>query len=212
MTSTQITTWLLIAQATITFLISVRAFIQYRKTRGDVFFILGMALGIIAVVGIIGIIGDNYFASQFSTKWLRYTAQIVSYTFIFLCSVRSSEEYMQSLRQWQWLFTFLLLAMLLATPWLTPLLPQLGNPLVEAPVSFMRGVICFVIFLNYAIIFMRKETRFSLLMGLAFLLISFGILITTPWYFDKLSVLYLYIGDGTRTGGLVLLLAAFLFG
>jgi hypothetical protein len=99
-----------------------------------------------------------------------------------------------------------LLVMLL----LTLQLPPLSNPTVEASVSFLRSVICFAICLNYATIFMQKETRFSFLMSLAFLLISFGIAVTTPWYFEQARVLYLYVGDGMRTTGLVTLFVAFL--
>ena len=207
MTSTQITNILLIAQASIAFLIALRAFGRYLRSHNDLLFVLGTSMGIIALVGIIGLIGDNYFAGKFSTKWFRYTAQVVSYSFIFLCSLRSSANYMHLVRRWQLICIGLLLVMLC----LTPLLPQLSSPLIEAPVSFLRAVICFAICLSYASIFMQKETRFSLLMSLAFLLISFGIAVTTPWYFEKASVLYLYVGDGMRTTGLMVLLLTFFF-
>ncbi len=206
MTSTEITSLILIAQATVTLLISLRAFSLYSWTRKDLLFILGVSMGTIAVVGVIGLIGDNYFAGKFSTKWFRYTAQIVSYTFIFLCAIRSSEKYLRRLKRWQLFFTVLLLAMLL----LTPLVPQLSNPLVESSVSFLRAVICFAIGLTYASFFIGKETRFSFLMSLAFLLIAFGIAITTPWYFMKTDLLYLYVGDGMRTIGLFVLLLTYL--
>lgn len=206
MTSTEITSLILIAQATVTLLISLRAFSLYSWTRKDLLFILGVSMGTIAVVGVIGLIGDNYFAGKFSTKWFRYTAQIVSYTFIFLCAIRSSQEYLRRLKRWQLLFTALLLVMLL----LTPLVPQLANPLVESSVSFLRAVICFAICLTYVSFFIQKETYFSFLMSLAFLLIAFGIAITTPWYFATTTLLYLYIGDSMRTVGLVVLFITYL--
>lgn len=206
MTSTEITSLLLIAQATITLLISLRAFSLYSWTRKNLLFILGVSMGTIAVVGVIGLIGDNYFAGKFSTKWFRYTAQIISYTFIFLCAIRSSEKYLGWLKRWQLFFTVLLVVMLL----LTPFSPQLSNPLVESSVSFLRAVICFAIFLTYVSFFMQKEARFSFLMSLAFLLIAFGIAITTPWYFAQTALLYLYVGDGMRTAGLFVLLITYL--
>jgi hypothetical protein len=208
MTSTEITNLLLIAQASISFLIALRAFNRYSRSHNDVLFILGMAMGIIAIVGVIGLIGDNYFTGRFSTKWFRYAAQVVSYAFILLCSLRGTANYMRLVKRWQMVWAALLLVLL----FLTPLLPQLSNPTVEASVSFLRAVICFAICLNYATIFMQKETRFSLLMGLAFLLISFGIAVTTPWYFEQAKVLYLYVGDSMRTTGLVVLFVAFLVG
>lgn len=201
MTSTEITSLLLIAQATITLLISLRAFSLYSWTHNELLFVLGTSMGIIAVVGVIGLIGDNYFASSFSTKWFRYTAQIMSYSFIFLCALNSSEKFLEQVKWWQ-LFSLVPLAIMLL---LTPLVPQFSSPPVEASVSFLRGVICFAIFLTYVSLFMKKETRFSFLMALAFLLISFGIATTTPWYFDKATVLYLYTGDTMRTIGLLVL-------
>jgi hypothetical protein len=208
MTPTEITSLLLIGQASITFLIALRAFFLYARVRSDLLFILAVSMSTIAFVGVIGLVGDNYFAHSFSTKWFRYTAQIVSYTFVFLCSLRSSEEYLHQVKQWLLVFIALLMVML----FLTPLLPQLANPTLEASVSSLRSVISFAICLSYAIIFMDKQTRFSFLMALAFLLITFGIAITAPWYFQQTLVLYLYVGDTMRTIGLITLLLAFLFG
>lgn len=208
MTSTEITTLLLLAQATITFLISLRAFFQYFRTRHDLHFILGVSMGIIALVGVIGIVGDNYFASLFSTKWFRYTAQIVSYSFILLASLRTSESYLRGVARWELAFGGLLIVALL----LTPLTPQLADARVEANVSLLRGVICFIICLNYTRFFLQKGARFSFLMAVAFLLIAVGIAITTPWYFEKTQLLYLYVGDITRTSGLLLMLLTFFWG
>jgi hypothetical protein len=208
MTSTEITTLLLIAQATITFFISVRAFSQYFKMRHDLHLILGVALGTISVVGVIGIIGDNYFASSFNTKWFRYTAQIVSYTFILLACLRTSENYLHRVAQWELIFVALLVVAL----FLVPLTPHFVNARVEALVSLLRGVICFVICVNYIRFFLQKGARFSFLMGLAFLLISVGIAITTPWYFQQTQLVYLYVGDTTRTAGLLIMLLTFLLG
>jgi hypothetical protein len=207
-TSTEITTLLLIAQASITFLISFRAFFSYFKTRHDLHFILGLAMGIIAIVGVIGIIGDNYLASSFSTKWFRYAAQIVSYTFIFLASLNTSGSYLRRVVRWQLIFAALLLVAL----FLVPLTPQFANSTVEAAVSSLRGVICFIIFLNYMHFFLSKETRFSFLMALSFLLISAGILVTTPQYFIPTALIDLYIGDAIRIAGLLTLLVTFFVG
>lgn len=208
MTSTEITTLLLLGQATITFLISLRAFFYYSRTHHDLHLILGMAMVTIAVVGVIGIIGDNYFASSFSTKWFRYSAQIVSYSFILLASLRTSTGYLRHVVRWHVIFITLLVIALL----LTPLTPQFANPRVEAIVSLLRGVICFAIFITYTRFFFQKGTRFSFFMASAFLCIAIGIAITTPWYFQKTELLYLYIGDTIRTVGLLGLLFTFFIG
>jgi len=201
MTSTEITSLLLIAQAAITLLISIRAFALYSWTRKDLHFILGTSMGTIAVVGVVGLVGDNYFAHTFSTKLFRYAAQLVSYTFLLFCAIRSSEQFLRWIKRWQFFFIGLLLVMLAVTP----LLPSISSPLIDASTSFLRAIVCFAICLTYASLFMKKETRFSFLMALSFLLIAFGIAITTPWYFSPTTVLYLYIGDGMRTVGLLTL-------
>jgi hypothetical protein len=208
MTATELTTLLLVAQATMTFLISFRAFSQYVQTRHDLHLILGVAMGTIAVVGVIGIIGDNYFASSWSTKWFRYSAQVMSYSFIFLATLRTSMSYLRRVAQWELLFV----AFLIGTLFLIPLTTQWTNARVEAMVSLLRGVICFAICVNYTRFFLQKGTRFSFFMGLAFLLISVGIAITTPWYFQKTNLIYLSIGDITRTAGLLTMLLTFFLG
>ncbi|HEY0756966.1 MAG TPA: hypothetical protein VGD98_23645 [Ktedonobacteraceae bacterium] len=205
MTSTQITILLLVAQVAITFLIAFRAFARYFQTRHDLYLILGIAMGTIAIVGVVGIVGDNYFASSLNTKWFRYSAQVVSYTFIFLASLRASEGYLRRVVQWE----LICVALLAGALFLTPVTPALGNARVEALVSLSRGVICFIICLNYIRFFLQKGTRFSFLMGLAFFLISVGIAITTPWYFQQTKLLYLSIGDTTRTVGLFIMLLTF---
>jgi hypothetical protein len=167
-----------------------------------------VAMGIIAIVGVIGIIGDNYLAASVSTKWFRYSAQVVSYSFIFLATLRTSQGYLRRVAQWEMIFAALLVGAL----FLTPLTPQLTNARVEAVVSLLRGVICFIIFVNYTRFFLQKGARFSLLMGWAFLLIAVGIAITTPWYFEPTELIYLYVGDVTRTVGLLIMLLTFLLG
>ncbi len=68
------------------------------------------------------------------------------------------------------------------------------------------GVIAF--FLNYSIIFMDKETRFSFLMSLAFLFIAFGIWLYTMKFLVPHSLSFDYVGDSIRIVGLVTLLKA----
>src|SRR5579859_4283815 len=140
-TETQITTVLLIFQVAVTFLISVRAFYLYPKTRSPLLFIVGMSMGMITFVGIVGIVGDNYnatlFGGHFTTKWFRYLAQIVSYSFIFLSVLHTSERYLRHIRIWQWIFTLLLLAILCMIPFVPQI--QITNPSIEAIVSSLRA-------------------------------------------------------------------------
>jgi len=145
---------------------------------------------------------------SFNSLWFRYIGQTASYLFIFLISLRGSEQYIQRLKWWHLAVTALLLGLLV----LTPLIPISSDPKVLIILSGSRSVICFAIFLNYVGIFMNKRMRFSLLMGLAFLFITFGIWIYTMEFLLP-HVLYLdYIGDGIRILGLVILLVALFVG
>jgi hypothetical protein len=68
MNSKQITDILLAVQATITLLISLRAFYLYSRTRSDALFSIGLSMGVIALGGICGLIGDTLIkSSSFNT-------------------------------------------------------------------------------------------------------------------------------------------------
>ena len=64
MNSKQITDILLAIQATITLLISVRAFYLYSRTRSDALFSIGLSMGVIGLGGICGLIGDTNYHKQ----------------------------------------------------------------------------------------------------------------------------------------------------
>ncbi|GHO90481.1 hypothetical protein KSF_005290 [Reticulibacter mediterranei] len=200
---------LLVIQIIITLLISVQAFYHYVKTKGDILFSVGLSMSVIALGGITGLLEDTLLAnSTFNSLWFRYIGQTISYLFILLISLRGSEAYIQRLKWWHIGGTILLLALLV----FTPLIPVNSDPTILALLSGSRSAVCFAILLNYTAIFMNKRTRFSLLMGLAFLFITFGIWVYTMEFFLP-HLLYLdYVGDGIRILGLVILLAALFLG
>jgi hypothetical protein len=176
MNSKEVTDLLLAIQATITLLISLRAFFLYSRSRSEIVFSLGLSMGVIALGGVTGLIGDLLFkGNAFNTFWFRYIGQTVSYLFIFMSTLQGAERYMQRLKRWHLVATALLLVLLV----LTPLLPTNTNTMLTALLSGSRAVVCFIIFLNYIVIFYSKETRFSFLMSLAFLLITVGITVYT---------------------------------
>jgi len=73
-------------------------------------------------------------------------------------------------------------------------------------------VVCFVIFWRYVSLFFSKETRFSFLMGFAFFLITWGIVIYSLKFTMPNPLLLDYVGDSVRIAGLAILLAAFFLG
>jgi hypothetical protein len=206
--STQVTDLLLVIQVAITLFISLRAFSLYGKTEDDTLFTLGLSMGVIAFGGIIGLVSDLLLNGAFNTLWFRYTGQTVGYLFIFLSTLRGSEHYRLELKRWQMIATGALLGLLL----LTPLLPAHPDHITQAVLSGSRGLVCLIVFLHYVSIFFSKETRFSLLMCLAFFGITCGIIIYTLQFMLPDPLLLNYVGDSIRILGLATLLAAFFLG
>ena len=210
MNSKEITDLIIGFQALITLLVSLRAFNLFAKTRSDTLFIVGLAMAIIGLGGIAGILGDYVITSKsFNTFWFRYIGQIVSYLFIFFISLPHAERHMRALKWWNIAASTLLLALLIATPFVPPI-PGVG--LTEL-LSGARGVVCLAICFNYYFVMWgKKATRFSLLMCAAFLFIATGIGVYTIKFSVANPLPYDYAGDGTRALGLVLMLAAFFVG
>jgi len=206
--STQITDILLIIQAVITLFISLRAFSLYARTRDDMLFSLGLSMGVIALGGFVGLISDIFLAGAFNTFWFRYIGQTVGYLFIFLSTLRGSERYRRRLKGWHVFATGLLMVLLL----LTPVIPTHPSATVQTVLSGSRAVVCFVIFWRYVSLFFSKETRFSFLMGFAFFLITWGIVIYSLKFTMPNPLLLDYVGDSVRIAGLAILLAAFFLG
>jgi hypothetical protein len=209
MHSHELTDVLLVIQIIITLLISVRAFSHYFKTKSDILFSVGLSMSTIAVGGICGLLGDTLLAnSSFNTLWFRYIGQTVSYLFIFLIGLPHVERYIQHLKRWHVLITVLLLGLLVGASYI----PASSDPIVLTVLSGSRSIVCFAILLNYAAIFVTKQTRFSFLMGQAFLFITVGIWIYTMEFLLPHFVYLDYVGDSIRIVGLVILLVALFVG
>lgn len=210
MSSKEITDLIIGFQAIITLCISLRAFYLYSKTRSDTLFIVGLAMAVIGLGGIVGIIGDYVITSKaFNTFWFRYIGQIVSYLVIFFISLPRAERHMRALKWLNIIATVFLLAILV----LTPVLPPIPGAGLTEILSGARGLVCLAIFFNYYfVIYSMKGARFSFLMCAAFLLIATGIGIYTIKFSVTNPLPYDYAGDGTRAIGLILMLAAFFAG
>lgn len=186
--------------------ISLRAFSLYIRARTPRLFVLGLSMGMIALTAIASYIGDNVSTITFNVKWFQYIAQTVSFLFILLSLLGSSEDYQRKVVRWHILASLLLLLVLV----LTPILPEkFPSPaLTKTLLSGSRAVICFIIFLYYWVAFTTKETRFSLLMSGAFLLLSFGYWMAIPKYLGPGMEQVDQVGDIIRTCGILILLIA----
>jgi len=187
--------------------ISLRAFYLYTQSRSRRLFILSLSMGMISLTAIAGYAGDNITSISLNVDWFNYIGQTVSFSFILLSFFSESDSYLRSLMRWQIAASALLLILLFLAPVLPPEFPD--PAITKSILSGSRGLICFIIFFYYAIAFMDKETRFSLLMSAAFLLLCIGYAIIIPKYTTPNDVLD-RSGDIMRIAGLFFLLFAVL--
>jgi hypothetical protein len=187
--------------------ISLRAFYLYTQSRSRRLFILSLSMGMISLTAMAGYAGDNITSISLNVDWFNYIGQTVSFSFILLSFFSESDSYLRSLMRWQIAASALLLILLFLAPVLPPEFPD--PAITKSILSGSRGLICFIIFFYYAIAFMDKETRFSLLMSAAFLLLCIGYAIIIPKYTTPNDVLD-RSGDIMRIAGLVFLLFAVL--
>jgi hypothetical protein len=187
--------------------ISLRAFYLYTRSRSRRLFILSLSMGMISLTAVAGYAGDNITSISLNVDWFNYIGQTVSYLFILLSFFSESDSYLRNLIGWQIAASALLLILLFLAPVLPPEFPD--PAITKSILSGSRGLICFIIFFYYAIAFMDKETRFSLLMSAAFLLLCIGYSIIIPKYTTPNDVLD-RSGDIMRIAGLVFLLFAVL--
>ncbi len=188
-------------------LITLRAFyLCFQNVQGHNYrlFILGLAMGVIALTAIASFADDNIANLPLNVNWFKYIAQSVAFLFVCLSLINNSAMYLRRLMFWHIAISILLLVLL------SPLLPgAFPNPSVTKMIlGGSRSLVCFAIFFFYVTAFMRKETRFSLLMSGSFLLLATGYLLNMPKYLDAHLMLLDHIGDGVRISGLIILLVA----
>ncbi len=189
--------------------VSLQAFYLYTRVRNPRLFILGLSMGIISLTAADNLVA-NFITIPFNTYWFLYLGQTISFFFIWLSFFWSSEKHLQRLMHWHIFSSILTIIGLLV---LSPLFPPFPpDNVIRAIISGSRCIPCFGIFYCYMFAFMRKETRFSFLMGLAFLLLAFGPWFVIEKYFVANPDLYDYTGDITRLIGLFILLIAVLRG
>ena len=196
---------LAIVLALVTAAISIRAFVTYAHSHIPLVFLLGLAMGLLALTGLADFASSHLTTIQLNTDWFLYIGQAVSFLFLFLGLLSNAEGYQRQLMIWQILTSVVVLLLLI----LAPILPAVPLGTVKFVLSGMRCLLCFLIFFRYVSFFMSKESRFSLLMATSFLLLSFGYLIIVLQYSVQVPILFDNLGDVMRIGGLLLFLLAF---
>ena len=188
--------------------IAFRALFVFNQTRSPRLFMLGLSLGIIGLTALADLLSANLTGVTLNTDWFLYIGQAVSFLFILLSLINNDDAYLNRLMRLHVLISVVLIALLV----LSPTLPPFSNVAIKTILSGSRSVICFGIFFSYISAFMSKQTRFSLLMSAAFMLIAFGYLMIAQQYFVNNANLFDNIGDITRMIGLFVLLLAVIGG
>ena len=190
-------------------LIAIRAFYMYSLSRSDVLFILGFAMSSIAVAVLMSNIGDAHLV-PYNTQWARYMCSSSAALFIFLSSLVKSHEQLGQLKRAQIIFAALCVVVIL----LTPVLPPFASPLIPVTLNNIRTLIYGAALIRYAYLYIKKESRFSLIMSLGFLLLVTGYILITPQLLQPstTNATLNIIGSFVRIIGYSLLLVAYSFG
>src|SRR2546427_8613368 len=191
---------------TTTGIITLRAGYLYVQMRNLRLLILSVAMGIISLTAVGDFASTKITSVTLNTDWFLYLGQAISYLFIFLSLLNTNKSYLRILVAGQLVCSAAALLLLI----FAPTLPDVPNIALRAVMSGSRCVFCLLIFFTYTSAFIRKETRFSLLMAVAFLLLSIGYGVLLQQYFVPLPDLFDSIGDLIRMGGLVILFLAVL--
>ncbi|HLZ57415.1 MAG TPA: hypothetical protein VKR06_10750 [Ktedonosporobacter sp.] len=209
MDANQITTVLNAILSGIFLIISLRAFYLYIRVRSSRLFVLALSMATITLTTTFDTFGDSITRLthiQLNTDWFLFVGQAIGFLFFFLSIVLQDQDRLRVLVRYQVAISMLVLLPLL----FLPAIPALSNPLLRLTLSGSRSIICFTIFFYYVTIFTRKETRFSLLMIVSFLLLSFGYLVLLPTYLLPNQDVLDHIGDIVRICGLTLMLMGFI--
>jgi hypothetical protein len=188
---------------------AIRAFYMYTLSRNDILFILGFAMSSIAMAVFMSNIGDAHLV-PYNTQWARYMCSSSGALCIFLSSIVKSHEQLGQLKRGQ----VILGAMAVMVIALTPILPPFASPLIPATLNNIRTVIYGAALIRYASLYILKESRFSLIMSFAFLLLVTGFILVTPQLLhpDPTTATLNIIASFVRVVGYSLLLVAYSFG
>jgi len=199
---------LLLLVGVVSLVIAIRAFIAYVPSRNDMIFILGLAMASTALGIFCAYVGNMHLGGiNFNTHWAWYAGTSSGALFLFLSSLAGSLEQLRLLRRWQVIATTLVLLVVI----LTPVLPAFSSPMVPAMLNLVRTVLYAGCCIRYAALYLSKETRFSLFMGLGFLALAVGFGMITPQILQPDFAILAILGAIVRVAGYVALLAAYTF-
>jgi hypothetical protein len=134
-----------------------------------------------------------------------YLGSILAVSFLVMGSWATSQQQITTIKHWLIILTALYFIQTL----LTPLMPQFPNPYIPAALNIIRSTIALIGSIRYFMLYSSKNTRFTLLMCIAFLLIGAGFGVLTPQIFDTSLDIFLTCGYSLRLVGYTVLLTAY---
>ena len=137
--------------------------------------------------------------------WIWYAGTSSALCFMFLNSIVTSSEQLRLLKRWHIIATILFFTLLL----LAPTFPPFPNALTPALLNLARPFFCALAFCRYTMLYISKQTRFSLVMSFAFLLLGVGFAMITPQLLAPDLVLVTVMGAILRILGYSTLLFAY---
>lgn len=189
--------------------ISLRAFYIYNLSRSDMVYVLGLSMACIAAGTFLGTVGDAHMAGNtLNTDWGRAYGACCGGFFIFLSSLVGSHKQMQQLKRWQVLAVVVFIIVVL----LTPLYPPAKDPPIAFTLNACRIVIYTCAFMRYFTLYLSKGTRFSLIMGISFLILLVGYALNIPGILQSGLALVTIIAATVRITAYVSILAAYSIG
>jgi len=189
--------------------ITIRVFLVYPNVRSPRLLVLGLSMGILTLGAIADLVSSNLASLEAHTDWFLYLGETAALLCILLSLVSDANAYLERLIRVQVFATVLLVGLLL----ISIVLPDIPNVGVREIVGSTRYIVCTGISFFYITGFMKKQSRFGILMALCFLLLAAGYLMDMQQYIMPVrEALFDSVGDFSRLAGWLTLLIAVLIG
>jgi len=189
--------------------IVARACFVYPKVLSLRILVLAFSLSIILLTAVVDLVSTNMEEVATHTDWFLYIGSLIAFACILLSLANDSEEHLRRLVGGQVFASILLLCLLL----FSFTLPAFPEGIVRGILGGTRFLVCISIGFYYIAGWMKRQTRFGLLMSASFLLLAIGYLMDTQQYFVPLYAAFFDgTGDVSRLFGFLALLGGVLIG
>ncbi len=177
-------------------IIAIRSLQLYIQARQRRLFIFGAAMLQVALAGASELVSRFSFYGLHN-GWFSYSNQFLAFLFLGLSLLRRSEKYLKVLIRIQVTLAFLALLLLIPIQEPAPILICISQ-------SLLYLSLCLIFLSSY----LRYGTRYSLFMGVAFVIMSLSYTVTMPQYILNFQFPLDLVGNLLHLAGLLVLVAA----